>query len=67
MAKYININGKEYPVYATVEEADEYFAAFFNSGWDAISDEDKAKLLVSATRSIDRMQFAGEKLMRNRN
>lgn len=40
MAKYININGKEYPVYATAEEADEYFAAFFNSGWDAISDED---------------------------
>lgn len=62
MAKYININGKEYPVYATAEEADEYFAAFFNSGWDAISDEDKAKLLVSATRSIDRMQFAGEKV-----
>lgn len=62
MAKTVSINGKEYPVYATVDEADAYFAGFFNSKWDSISDDDKAKLLVSATRSIDRMQFAGKKV-----
>ena len=61
MAKYININGKEYPVYATVEKADEYLAAFFNSGWAAIYAEAKSTLLVSAARSIDSMQFVGEK------
>lgn len=63
MAKTVSINEKEYPVYATVDEADAYFAGFFNSKWDSISGDDKAKLLVSATRSIDRMQFAGKKLI----
>ena len=67
MAKSININGKEYPVYATAEEADEYFAAFFNSGWDAISAEDKAKLLVSATGASIECNLLVKKLMRNRN
>lgn len=60
--KTVDINGKEYPVYATVEEADDYFAGFFNSGWEDIEQDDKPKLLVSATRSIDRGNYAGEKV-----
>lgn len=60
--KTVNINGKDYPVYATVAEADDYFAGFFNSGWDAIEQDDKPKLLVSATRAIDRGNYAGKKV-----
>lgn len=62
MQKTVTINEKEYPVYATVDEADEYFAAFYNCGWDSISPEDKAKLLVSATRAIDREAYAGKRI-----
>lgn len=60
--KTVEINGKEYAVYATVEEADDYFMAFFNSDWENIDSIDKAKLLVSATRSIDRVAYAGDKI-----
>lgn len=67
MAKYININGKEYPVYATAEEADEYFAAFFNSGWDAISDEDKLNCWCQLQEASTECNLLVKKLMRNRN
>lgn len=60
--KTVDINGKHYPVYATIEEADDYFAGFFNSEWEEIDKDDKLKLLVSATRSIDRGNYAGEKV-----
>lgn len=57
----ININGKEYPTYATVEQADEYFQASYGSEWENLDDEDKEKLLVTATRSIDKSEYRGKK------
>lgn len=59
--KTVTINEKEYPVYATVEDANDYFNAMFNSNWQNIADEEKAKLLVSATRKIDRGTWKGVK------
>lgn len=57
----ITINNKEYEVYATVAEADDYFNATFNSNWSNIEEQDKEKLLVSATRKIDRGYWKGAK------
>jgi hypothetical protein len=59
--KTVNINGIEYPTYATVKEADDYFNAFFGSNWTCIDEVDKAKLLVSATRTIDAQEWRGVK------
>lgn len=60
--KQIEINEIKYPVYATVEEADVYFNASFGSDWESLYDEDKEKLLVSATRNIDRAEYRGSKV-----
>ena len=60
--KTIEINFIEYPTYATVEEADDYFNASFGSSWDNIDYSDKEKLLISATRSIDRVEYRGQKV-----
>lgn len=60
--KTIEINNIEYPVYATIEDADNYFNAFFGSNWENIELEDRAKLLVSATRTIDYAEWRGEKV-----
>ena len=60
--KTIEINGIEYPTYATVEEADDYFTASFGSSWDSLGDYDKEKLLISATRNIDRAEYRGQKV-----
>lgn len=58
----ITINDVEYPSYATIEDADKYFNAKFGSTWADISEIDKSKLLVSATREIDNLEFKGCKL-----
>lgn len=58
----ININGKEYPTYATVEQADEYFQASYGSEWENLDDDTKEKLLVTATRSIDKSEYRGKKV-----
>ena len=63
--KTIEINGVSYPVYATVEDADAYFSTVFNSNWADISEDDKKKLLVSATREIDRGSWKGTKKEEN--
>jgi len=63
--KHIIINEKEYPTYATVEESNEYFGATYGSEWDLISEAQKQKLLVTATRVIDRKEYQGEKLDKN--
>lgn len=63
--KTVQINGIEYPVYATIEDANNYFNASFGNNWNEVSDEDKAKLLVSATRSIDRDEWKGVKKEEN--
>ena len=60
--KTVEINRIDYPTYATVEEADDYLGASFGSSWENISYDDKAKLLISATRSIDKVEYRGSKV-----
>lgn len=60
--KKVLINEKEYEVYADVEFADNYFNASFGSSWQELDEETKAKLLVTATRSIDKCTWRGVKL-----
>lgn len=60
--KTVTIDTKEYNVYATVSEANDYFAASFGSEWSDIAEADKSKLLVSATRNIDKRDYQGEKV-----
>lgn len=55
--KTITINEFEYPTYATVEDADKYFSAKFGSTWGDIEQSDKEKLLVTATREIEKAEF----------
>ncbi len=63
--KFIIINEKKYYTYATVEESNEYFGASYGSEWENISDNQKEKLLVTATRVIDRKEYQGEKFDKN--
>ena len=63
--KTIEINGIEYPTYATLDEADNYFNASFGANWENIGDYDKQKLLVTATRGIDRVEYRGAKVDEN--
>ena len=60
--KIITINNKEYYTYATLEDADNYFAAAYGSEWEQISENQKQKLLITATRLIDRRDYQGEKV-----
>ena len=60
--KIIKINDKDYYTYATVEEADDYFAAAYGTEWEQISENQKQKLLITATRLIDRRDYQGEKV-----
>lgn len=60
--KILSINGIEYPVYATISEADAYFNGAFGSAWEHIDDDDKIRLLISATRNIDRQEYRGSKV-----
>ena len=58
----ITINGFDFYSYATVAQADEYFSAKFGSEWANIDEEDKKKLLVTATREIENLCFQGVKI-----
>lgn len=50
----VTIGGTNFTTYARVAEADEYLLASFDfSTWDAKSDDDKGRFLVSATRLLD--------------
>lgn len=60
MNKVISIAGKEFNTYATVEEADLYFSAIFGNNWVGIGETQKAQLLITATKLIDRQDFQGE-------
>ena len=60
--KIIEIFGSKYYTYATVEESDVYFIASYGSEWDKISKIQKQKLLITATRLIDRKEYQGEKV-----
>lgn len=57
--KTITIKEKDFPVYCTVEEADEYFYFRIGSSWGNLSEEDKQKCLVEATRKLDTLKFEG--------
>lgn len=59
MTKIVTINSREYPVYADVSDADDYFSDVYGSDWESISDEDKPKLLLAATRHIDSVEWRG--------
>lgn len=63
--KIIKINNKDYYTYATVEDADDYFAASYGSEWETISENQKQKLLITATRVIDRKDYQGIKVDEN--
>lgn len=58
----ITINDNDYHSYATVSEANEYFAASFNSLWVNVGENDKQKLLITSTRQIDAMDYQGHKV-----
>ena len=48
--------------YITVNDADTYFDERYNSpSWDVSTDTDKLKALKTATRYIDRLNFANDK------
>lgn len=48
--------------YISNADADVYFESRYDSGlWDATSEANKTKLLATATRLIDRLNFAGDK------
>ena len=54
--------GTEYAVYADVDTADTYLAAnFLATAWFDQTDDQKAQLLVTATRLFDRQCWLGEK------
>lgn len=59
MTKTVKINKKQYEVYADIADANEYFSTVYNSGWEDIDDEEKAKLLLMATRHIDSVEWRG--------
>lgn len=60
MTKTVKINDIEYPVYCTVEEAEQYFATKLDvSQWKTLNEEDKAKVLVEATRKLNTLKYEG--------
>lgn len=63
--KTITINGKDYYTYATVEESNEYFGGTYGSEWENVNYFQKEKLLITATRVIDRADYQGEKVGKN--
>ena len=65
MSKEIQINNKDYFIYATVEDADDYFVAKYGSEWSTIPEEQKKQLLVSSTREIDSRDYLGSKVDEN--
>ena len=59
--KTITIGSKEYYTYATVSDANDYFAAVYGSEWSSVSQTDKPLLLVTATNLIDKRNYQGVK------
>ena len=45
MTKTVNINKKEYEVYADIADATEYFSAVYNSDWENINEAVKYHLI----------------------
>jgi hypothetical protein len=56
----VTIGANTYEVYSDVDTADDYFLASTNfTAWDAYTDDEKSRGLVSATRLIDRQVWTG--------
>lgn len=60
--EFIIVNGKKYYTYATISEANDYFATCFNSEWSEVSASEKISLLITATRLIDKKCYQGKKV-----
>lgn len=58
----ITINDIEYNSYASIEEADQYLNIKYGSNWSTYDENKKAKLLVNATREIDKRDYQGVKV-----
>lgn len=58
----ITRNGNDYGVYATVVEADMYLEPDpeLGNAWEELTDSDKEKRLIGATRRLDRFVWQGE-------
>lgn len=55
-------SGNVYDTYATVSQAHDYLLGSVNAAtWRDLSDEEKARTLVSATRSLDAQRWKGTK------
>lgn len=63
MTEYVLILSDSYPVYADLDAADEYMAgASHGADWRALTDDaDKARYLITATRTLDRQNWKGDK------
>jgi DnaT-like ssDNA binding protein len=58
----VQINSLAYDTYASVEQGDEYLAAnFLATAWFDLTEDQKAQLLVTATRLFNRQCWLGEK------
>lgn len=62
MSKKVTIDTNEYDVYATVSDADNYFAVTYGNEWSSVASTTKPKLLISATKYIDRQNWQGDKV-----
>lgn len=58
----LDINGVTYNSYVSVEEADQYLNVKYGSNWSTYNEDKKAKLLVNATREIDKRDYQGIKV-----
>lgn len=58
----ITYNDNNYYAYGSVEEADKYLSAKYGSTWSTKTEDTKKQLLISATRLIDKYEYAGAKL-----
>ena len=59
----VTISGNTYPSYLSVAEADVFLEVEVNrrAAWQALSADDKTRMLVASTRRIDFFEFRGEK------
>lgn len=63
MTQVVTINGVEYDTYVSVTQVDEYANGSLTAGaWEALTNDDKGRVIVSVTRWIDSQCWKGEKV-----